>query len=123
MIDHMGVQVADVETSLAFYLRAFAPIGMREAIRFPVGESMVIGLAGPEGPPDFWLSPAAVPETRELHIAFRAPGPAEVDAVHEPAVAAGAGGGRPPRARPGDRPADDARAAADPRCAHPQTRE
>ena len=40
-MDLMGVQVADVEASLAFYLRAFAPIGMREAIRFPVGESFV----------------------------------------------------------------------------------
>ena len=90
MIDHMGVQVADVETSLAFYLRAFAPIGMREAMRFPVGESFVVGLAGPEGPPDYWLSPAAGPETRELHVAFRAPGRPEVDAVHEAAVAAGA---------------------------------
>jgi catechol 2,3-dioxygenase-like lactoylglutathione lyase family enzyme len=90
MIDHMGVQVADVEASLTFYLRAFAPIGMREAMRFPAGESFVIGLAGPGGPPDFWLSPAAGPETRELHVAFRAPGRPEVDAVHEAAVAAGA---------------------------------
>ncbi len=90
MMDHMGVQVADVEASLAFYLRAFAPIGMREAMRFPVGESFVVGLAGPEGPPDFWLSPAAGPETRELHVAFRALGRPEVDAVHEAAVAAGA---------------------------------
>src|SRR6266851_1503766 len=90
MMDHMGVQVADVEASLAFYLRAFAPIGMREAMRFPVGESFVVGLAGPEGPPDYWLSPAAGPETRELHVAFRAPGRPEVDAVNEAAVAAGA---------------------------------
>ncbi len=41
MIDHMGVQVADVEASLAFYLRAFAPIGMREAMRFPVGAEVL----------------------------------------------------------------------------------
>ena len=34
MIDHIGVQVADVEASLGFYLRTFAPIGMREAMRF-----------------------------------------------------------------------------------------
>src|SRR5258705_3613489 len=104
MIDHMGVQVADVETSLAFYLRAFAPIGMREAIRFPVGESMVVGLAGPEGPPDFWLSPATGPEARELHVAFRAPGRPEVDAVHEAAVAAGAEVLHAPREWPQDLP-------------------
>ncbi len=90
MIDHIGVQVADVDASLAFYLRTFGPIGMREAMRFPAGESFVVGLAVPEGTPDFWLSPAQGPETRELHVAFRAPGRAEVDAVHEAAVAAGA---------------------------------
>jgi catechol 2,3-dioxygenase-like lactoylglutathione lyase family enzyme len=33
MIDHIGIQVADVEGALAFYLRAFEPIGMREAMR------------------------------------------------------------------------------------------
>jgi catechol 2,3-dioxygenase-like lactoylglutathione lyase family enzyme len=90
MIDHLGVQAADVEASLAFYLRAFAPIGIREALRFPVGDSFVVGLAGPQGPPDFWLSPAQGTEARELHVAFRAPGRPEVDAVHEAAVAAGA---------------------------------
>ena len=33
MIDRIGVQGADVEASLAFYLGVFAPIGMREARR------------------------------------------------------------------------------------------
>jgi catechol 2,3-dioxygenase-like lactoylglutathione lyase family enzyme len=89
MIDHMGVQVADVEVSLAFYLRAFEPIGMREAMRFPAGPSFVVGLAGPEGVPQFWLSPAQGTESRELHVAFRAAGRDAVDAVHEAAVAAG----------------------------------
>jgi catechol 2,3-dioxygenase-like lactoylglutathione lyase family enzyme len=89
MLDHIGVQVADVEASLAFYLRAFAAIGMREAMRFPVGDSFVVGLSGPDRPPDFWLSPAAGTEARELHIAFRAPDRAAVDAVHDAAVDAG----------------------------------
>jgi catechol 2,3-dioxygenase-like lactoylglutathione lyase family enzyme len=90
MLDHIGVQVADVEASLAFYLRSFSPIGMREAVRFPAGESFVVGLAGPEGIPSFWLSPAARPEARELHLAFRAADRGAVDAVYEAAVAAGA---------------------------------
>ena len=89
MIDHTGIQVADVEASLAFYLRTFAPIGMREMMRFPAGESIVVGLAGPDGAPEFWLSSAAGPETRELHLAFSAPDRQAVDAVHEAAVAAG----------------------------------
>src|SRR3954465_11408375 len=89
MLDHLGIQVADVDAALAFYLRAFAPCGMREAIRFPVEGSCVVGRAGPEGPPDFWLSPALRPDDREAHIAFRAPDRAAVDAVHAAAVEAG----------------------------------
>jgi catechol 2,3-dioxygenase-like lactoylglutathione lyase family enzyme len=89
MMDHLGVQVVDVGVSVPFYLQCFGPIGMREAMRFPAGESFVVGLAGPDGIPDFWLSPAAGAETRELHVAFRAPGREAVDAVHAAAQAAG----------------------------------
>ncbi|MFB9236306.1 VOC family protein [Plantactinospora siamensis] len=89
MLDHVGVQVADVEASVAFYLRAFAPLGIREAMRFPVGGSFVVGFAGPDGNPSFWLSPAAGAETREAHLAFRAADREAVDAVHAAAVAAG----------------------------------
>ena len=89
MLDHIGIQVADVEASLAFYLGTFAPIGMHEVVRFPAGDTFVVGLAGPEGIPHFWLSPAADTETRELHVAFRAPDRRSVDAVHEAAVTAG----------------------------------
>jgi catechol 2,3-dioxygenase-like lactoylglutathione lyase family enzyme len=93
MLDHIGLQAQDVKASLEFYLRVFAPIGMREAMRFPAGDGIVVGLAGagePGAPPDFWLSPAAGAETRELHVAFRAPDRAAVDAVHAAAVEAGA---------------------------------
>lgn len=89
MFSHIGVQVADVEASLAFYLRVFAPIGIREAMRFPHGDSFVVGLSGPDGFPHFWLSPATRSETRELHVAFRAADRRTVDAVHDAAVAAG----------------------------------
>ncbi|MDP9794498.1 catechol 2,3-dioxygenase-like lactoylglutathione lyase family enzyme [Catenuloplanes nepalensis] len=99
MFDHVGVQVADVERSLAFYLGVFAPIGMREVKRFPVPPSIVVGL-GLGGEPGFWLSPSGGPETRELHIAFPAPDRAAVDAVHKAAVAAGARVLHPPRIWP-----------------------
>jgi len=89
MFDHVGLQAKDVEASLEFYLRAFAPIGLREAMRFPAGDSLVVGLSGPDGIPMFWLSPPTGNETRELHIAFRAPDRAAVDDVHAAAVAAG----------------------------------
>ena len=90
MLDHLGIQVADVEASLAFYLRTFAPIGMREVMRYPVGDAFVVGLSGPDGLPDFWLGPTGGSETRELHVAFRAGDRSAVDAVHDAAVAAGA---------------------------------
>jgi catechol 2,3-dioxygenase-like lactoylglutathione lyase family enzyme len=90
MIDHIGVQVADVEASLAFYLRIFGPIGMREAMRFPHGDAFVVGLSGAGGPPAFWLSQAAGSEARELHLAFTAPDRQAVEAVHDAAVTAGA---------------------------------
>jgi catechol 2,3-dioxygenase-like lactoylglutathione lyase family enzyme len=89
MIDHIGVQVADVEASLAFYLRTFEPIGMREVMRFPHGDSFVVGLSGTGGVPSFWLSQATGSEARELHLAFRAADRHAVDAVHDAAVTAG----------------------------------
>jgi catechol 2,3-dioxygenase-like lactoylglutathione lyase family enzyme len=89
MLDQIGLQAKDVEASLDFYLRAFAAIGMREVMRFAYGDSFVIGLSGQDGVPTFWLSPPTGNETRELHVAFRAPDRAPVDAVHEAAVAAG----------------------------------
>jgi catechol 2,3-dioxygenase-like lactoylglutathione lyase family enzyme len=49
MLDHIGLQVQDVEKSLDFYLRTFGPIGMREIMRFPYGETIVVGLGGPAG--------------------------------------------------------------------------
>ncbi|MFI5841207.1 VOC family protein [Catenuloplanes sp. NPDC051500] len=100
MFDHLGVPVADVERSLAFYLGVFSPIGLREAKRFPVPPSFVVGLAIADGEAGFWLSPASGGETRELHIAFTAPGRASVDAVHKAAVAAGAQVLHPPRIWP-----------------------
>ncbi|KAA9166288.1 VOC family protein [Amycolatopsis acidicola] len=90
MLDHLGVQAKDVDAAAAFYVRVFAPIGMREARRFPAGGGSVVALAAGNSPPRFWLSPALREETRELHVAFVAPSRESVDAVHEAAVAAGA---------------------------------
>ena len=89
MLDHIGVQAGDVEASLAFYLRTFAAVGLREAVRIPLETGFVVGLAGPDGPPDLWLSPALGAETRELHLALQAGDRDAVDAVHAAAVSAG----------------------------------
>ena len=90
MIDHLGVQVADVKASVAFYLRVLHPLSVHEVRRFDVQGGAVVGLAGADGVPHFWLSPAAGAEAREIHVAFTAPDRAAVDAVHDAALAAGA---------------------------------
>lgn len=90
MLDHLGIQVSDVERSLSFYLTVFAPIGLREAMRHPVGDSFAVGMCGPDGGPDFWLGPAAGAETREIHLALRATDRAAIDAVYAAANAIGA---------------------------------
>ena len=90
MFDHVGIQAADVDAAVAFYLKVFGPIGFTEAARYPAGESSVVGIAGRKGFPGFWLSQSAGPETRELHIAFNALSTEEVDAVHQAAIEAGA---------------------------------
>ena len=90
MFDHVGIQAADVDAAVAFYLKVFGPIGFTEAARYPAGESSVVGIAGRKGFPGFWLSPSGGPETRELHIAFNALSTDEVDAVHRAALEAGA---------------------------------
>ena len=70
------------------HLQTFAAIGLRGRC-FPYQDSFVVGLCGADGTPGFWLSPAAGPETRELHVAFSAPDRHAVDAVYQAALTAG----------------------------------
>ncbi len=100
MIDHLGIQVSDVEASAAFYLEVFAAIGMREIMRIPANGGLFVGLGGADGKPDFWLGPPDGAEKREIHVAFAAPDRSAVDAVHEAAVARGAEILHPPRVWP-----------------------
>jgi catechol 2,3-dioxygenase-like lactoylglutathione lyase family enzyme len=90
LLDHISIQVTDVDAAAAFYLRVFAPVGFREAMRFGRAGQPVVGLCGPDGQPRFWLGPAGTSADREVHLAFTAPSRAAVDDVHEAAVAAGA---------------------------------
>jgi catechol 2,3-dioxygenase-like lactoylglutathione lyase family enzyme len=90
LLDHIGVQVADVAAAAAFYQQVFAPIGIREAMRFPRDGNIVVGFCGPDGAPQFWLGPSGGGPSRELHVAFTSPSREAVDDVHRAAVAAGA---------------------------------
>jgi catechol 2,3-dioxygenase-like lactoylglutathione lyase family enzyme len=86
MIDHVSVQVRDVQASAAFYDVVLAPLGGRRLLDF--GE--VIGF-GVGDKPTFWLGPTTTGGTaRELHLAFAAADRDAVLAFHDAAVAAGA---------------------------------
>ena len=89
MLDHLAIQCADVDAASQFYTTVFAPIGMREAMRFDRDGATVVGLSGPDGFPHFWLGPVTEGSGREVHIAFTAPSRDAVDAVHGVAVGAG----------------------------------
>jgi catechol 2,3-dioxygenase-like lactoylglutathione lyase family enzyme len=86
MLDHLGIQCADVAVSAAFYDKVLAPLGGTKMMDF--GE--VIGFGVPPKP-DFWISPR-IGESgfRESHIAFEAPDRAAVRAFFQVAVSAGA---------------------------------
>jgi catechol 2,3-dioxygenase-like lactoylglutathione lyase family enzyme len=86
MIDHLGIHVADVPTSAAFYDTVLAPLGAQRIMDF--GE--FIGFGVPPKP-DFWLSPLMDGEgTFESHIAFVAADRAAVRAFFAAAVGVGA---------------------------------
>ena len=92
MIDHMGLLVADLDASVAFYTRALAPLGYALVMRG--GQFAGFGVAGK---PDFWI--ATGKPTDKLHVAFRAKGRAEVRAFHQAAIAAGGKDNGPPGVR------------------------
>ena len=90
MIDHLALQVADVDAAAAFYVRVFAPLGVREAMRHDSPDGAVVGLCGPDGYPHLWLGGLVDDGSRPVHLALRAPSREAVDEVYALAEAAGA---------------------------------
>ena len=89
MIDHLALQVADVDAAAAFYARVFAAAGIREAMRLDGPGGPVVGLAGPDGFPKLWLGPLVDRGARPVHLALGAPSREAVDAVFVAAREAG----------------------------------
>ena len=85
MLDHLGIQCADVAAAAAFYDTVFVPLGFRRIMDF--GD--YIGY-GADQKPDFWLGPNTGSGFRESHIAFVAPDRAAVRAFFDAAVQTGA---------------------------------
>jgi catechol 2,3-dioxygenase-like lactoylglutathione lyase family enzyme len=90
MIDHLGLQCLDVEAAAAFYLRVFEPCGIREFTRIDTPAGPVVGMSGPDGQPQFWVSPAEGTGHRPVHLALQAPSREAVDAVFALARESGA---------------------------------
>jgi catechol 2,3-dioxygenase-like lactoylglutathione lyase family enzyme len=89
MLDHLSLQVADVEAAVAFYTRVFAPCGVREALR-PLGPGGPVGLSGPDGMPRLWFGRLEDAGNRPVHLALTAPSREAVDQVFAAARDAGA---------------------------------
>jgi catechol 2,3-dioxygenase-like lactoylglutathione lyase family enzyme len=87
MIDHLSIQVRDVEASRAFYDKALAPLGARRMLEF--GQATGYGVTRPT----FWIGPldeCQPAANRQVHVAFEAPDRATVIAFTDEAVAHGA---------------------------------
>jgi catechol 2,3-dioxygenase-like lactoylglutathione lyase family enzyme len=76
MLDHLSIQCADPAASATFYDAVLAPLGGGRIMDF----GPVVGFGVP-GKPSFWIGPLTTGDaSREMHIAFRAPDRAAVDA-------------------------------------------
>ena len=84
MIDHFGVQAADMAAASTFYDAVLAPLGSRRVLDF--GEAIGYG----SDQPMFWISAATSGPARESHIAFSAADRAQVRAFFDAAVGLGA---------------------------------
>ena len=89
MIDHLGINCADLERAACFYDAVLGVLGHRRLLDYDVA----IGYGTTK--PDFWLSrqpdegPASGPN-REIHVAFSAESADVVRAFFDVAVAQGA---------------------------------
>jgi len=92
MIDHVGVIVSDFAKSRAFYVQALAQTGHSKLVELPDtlgGDAPTAGFCHAHGS-DFWIRQGDA--TRPpIHIAFRVPSRAAVDAFYEAASQQAAG--------------------------------
>ena len=96
-IHHVDLAVADVETSLGFYLELLGPLGWAEEVTYPTyrGTEEVVYLKEPATGAMLGLRPADGGAHRYYgvgieHLAFEVENRHEVEAAHERCVARGA---------------------------------
>lgn len=84
MYDHLTLKVRDLPASLGFYRRVLEPLGHVLAS----SDDTSAGL-GPAGAPGLWLVAQQAQPTRAVHVAFRAPDRAAVDAFYRAGLTSG----------------------------------
>jgi catechol 2,3-dioxygenase-like lactoylglutathione lyase family enzyme len=84
VIDHLGLEVADLERSARFYDALFFPLGIRRM--FEAERAIAYGLDDAR----FWITERGRPPERAFgHVAFEASGKAAVDAAYAAGLEAG----------------------------------
>ena len=95
IIDHVGLNVSDLDTSKHFYNQALGPLGISRLMEI---NQQSIGY-GKEGKPEFWISNEHQ-QVQPSHIAFAAHSRTEVQAFYNAAIAAGGKNNGEPHVRP-----------------------
>ena len=99
MFDHLGLVFRDLAVARAFYRAALAPLGIALTqdhtqadgtgwLVFTTGEPEAPFFVVSAGRPSFWTADSA-PSQSPVHLAFRAPSRAAVEAFHTAGLAAG----------------------------------
>jgi predicted lactoylglutathione lyase len=83
MLDHVGVEVRNLETSKEFYLQALKPLGYELFLEHEKWVGFAVN-----GKPDFWLKESHN-EISSVHIAFCAQNRQIVNQFYEAALMAG----------------------------------
>ena len=99
MIDHVGINCSDYAKSQEFYDAVLATLGYQRQMDF--GEAIGYGR---DGHPAFWIADAAAGDAsgpnREVHVAFSAADPEQVQSFYETALRLGAESLHAPRLWP-----------------------
>ncbi|MBY6113198.1 VOC family protein [Mameliella alba] len=100
MIDHMTFGVTEFSRSVAFYDRAFAPLGVSRLFTVPPEHTNGVKVTGyGDDRPWFWIAEEDATKGK-LHIALTAKDRASVDAFYKAALEAGGKDNGAPGPRP-----------------------
>ena len=94
MLDHVSLNVSDIDASRAFYEQALEPLGVGVIMEYPGFAGM-----GEDQKPWLWIAQRGEPCT-SVHVALAVPDRATVNAFYEAAIAAGGTDNGAPGLRP-----------------------